>query len=66
MHAKRTENLAGLKSPLVGRLWTGPIARPSRQPWCGECDQARRMLDFDGAGPHPARGPCHTRNPPQP
>ncbi|MGO9294197.1 MAG: hypothetical protein ACLP52_10030 [Streptosporangiaceae bacterium] len=27
--------------------------RPSRPPWCGECDQATRMLAFDGDAPRP-------------
>ena len=30
-----------------------PPARPARPPWCGECDQATRMLGFDGDAPHP-------------
>jgi hypothetical protein len=28
-------------------------ARPARPPWCGECDQATRMLGFDGDAPRP-------------
>jgi hypothetical protein len=28
---------------------------PSRPPWCGECDQATRMLGFDGDAPRPCR-----------
>ena len=30
-----------------------PQARPVRPPWCGECDQATRMLGFDGDAPRP-------------
>ena len=30
-----------------------PLARPTRPPWCGECDQATRMLGFDGDAPRP-------------
>jgi hypothetical protein len=30
-----------------------PPARPARPPWCGECDQATRMLGFDGDAPRP-------------
>src|SRR5260370_1453264 len=29
----------------------GPRTRPRRPPGCGECDQAPRMLDCDGAAP---------------
>lgn len=28
-----------------------PGQRPARPPWCGECDQDTRMLDFDGDTP---------------
>ena len=30
-----------------------PPARLARPPWCGECDQATRMLGFDGDAPRP-------------
>jgi hypothetical protein len=30
-----------------------PPARPARPPWCGDCDQATRMLGFDGDAPRP-------------
>ena len=29
------------------------LRRPPKPPWCGECDQATRMLGFDGDAPRP-------------
>jgi Helix-turn-helix domain len=53
-------NLTGVQNPyavLAARLspaeLPAPPARPARPPWCGECDQATRMLGFDGDAPRP-------------
>ncbi len=48
-------NAAGIRNPgavLAARLSPAglpPPPAPPRPPWCGECDQATRMLDFDGS-----------------
>jgi len=54
-------NAAGVRNPyavLAARLSPGELPppqgqRPTRPPWCGECDQATRMLRFDGDSPSP-------------
>jgi hypothetical protein len=54
-------NTGGVRNPyavLAARLVPAemppPYAqRPPRPPWCGECDQATRMLGFDGDAPRP-------------
>ena len=53
-------NITGVRNPyavLAARLspaeLPAPPARPARPPWCGECDQATRMLGFDGDAPRP-------------
>lgn len=52
-----TDGVRSLYAVLASRLSAAelpsPPTRPSRPPWCGECDQATRMLDFDGDGPRP-------------
>ena len=42
--------LAARLSP--GELPTPPV-RSARPPWCGQCDQTTRMLDFHGDAPRP-------------
>jgi hypothetical protein len=51
-------SITGVRNPyavLAARLspaeLPAPPARPARPPWCGECDQATRMLGFDGDAP---------------
>jgi hypothetical protein len=49
-------NAAGIRNPaavLAARLTPArlPPSVPRRPPWCGDCDQATRMLDFDGDAP---------------
>jgi hypothetical protein len=54
-------NTAGIRNPaavLAARLSPGelPPAEPNaarRPPWCGECDEATRMLDYHGDAPRP-------------
>ena len=52
-------NSAGIRSPfavLAARLAPTELPRLSarrRPPWCGECDERTRMLDFDGGSPRP-------------
>jgi len=55
-------NTAGVRNPyavLAAGLSPGELPpphgqqRPTRPPWCGECDQAARMLGFDGDSPSP-------------
>jgi Helix-turn-helix domain len=53
-------NTSGVRSPyavLATRLspaeLPGPAARSVRPPWCGECDQVTRMLDYHGDAPRP-------------
>jgi Helix-turn-helix domain len=54
-------NTGDVRSPhavLAARLAPGELPTPARQrparpPWCGECDQAKRMLGFDGDAPSP-------------
>jgi hypothetical protein len=54
-------NTEGVRSPyavLTARLSPAevpppPGRRPARPPWCGQCDQATRMLGFDGDAPRP-------------
>ncbi len=54
-------NTDGIRSPyavLTARLSPRELAsppgrHPARPPWCGECDQATRMLGFDGDAPRP-------------
>ena len=54
-------NTSGLRNPyavLAARLSPTELPsphpqRPSRPPWCGECDAATRMLGFDGDAPRP-------------
>lgn len=51
---------AGVRSPyavLAARLSPAelpvPAARSARPPWCGECDEVTRMLDYHGDAPRP-------------
>jgi len=54
-------NTSGVRNPyavLAARLSSAELPpphtqRPSRPPWCGECDQATRMLGFDTDAPRP-------------
>jgi hypothetical protein len=53
-------NTGGVRSPyavLAARLSPAelpvPPARSARAPWCGECDEVTRMLDFDSDAPRP-------------
>jgi Helix-turn-helix domain len=54
-------NTSGVRNPyavLAARLSPAELPpphtrRPSRPPWCGECDQATRILGFDGDAPRP-------------
>jgi Helix-turn-helix domain len=54
-------NTVGVRSPyavLAARLSRAelPATRgqpPARPPWCGQCDEVTRMLDFDGDAPRP-------------
>jgi hypothetical protein len=53
-------NTAGVRNPyavLAARLSPAelplPRARSTRPPWCGECDQVTRMLDYHGDAPRP-------------
>jgi Helix-turn-helix domain len=54
-------NTSGVRNPyavLAARLAPAelPLAhtqRPSRPPWCGQCDERTRMLGFDGDAPRP-------------
>jgi hypothetical protein len=54
-------NTSGVRNPyaaLAARLSPAELPpphrqRPSRPPWCGECDQATRMLGFEGDAPRP-------------
>jgi hypothetical protein len=61
-------NTAGVHNPyavLAARLSAelpAPRTRPARPPWCGQCDQATRMLDFHGDAPRPCprcKKPAH-------
>jgi hypothetical protein len=62
-------NTAGVHNPcavLAARLspaeLPAPRTRPARPPWCGQCDQATRMLDFHGDAPRPCprcKNPAH-------
>jgi hypothetical protein len=65
-------NAMGVRNPyavLTARLSPAELpalpARPERPPWCGECDQVTRMLDYDGDAPRPCPK-CKTRRPRQP
>jgi hypothetical protein len=54
-------NTGGVRNPyavLAARLAPAELPppylrRPSRPPWCGECDQATRMLGYHGDAPRP-------------
>jgi hypothetical protein len=54
-------NTSGVRNPyavLAARLAPAELPSPRAQwpprpPWCGECDQATRMLGFDGDAPRP-------------
>ena len=52
-------NTNGVRNPyavLAARLSKAELPPPTRSPrpaWCGECDQATRMLGFDGDAPRP-------------
>jgi hypothetical protein len=55
-------NISGVRNPyavLAARLSPAELPppphtrRPSRPPWCGECDQATRMFGFDSDAPRP-------------
>jgi hypothetical protein len=54
-------NTGGVRNPyavLAARLAPAELPsarrrRPARPPWCGECDQATRMLGFDSDAPRP-------------
>jgi hypothetical protein len=54
-------NISGVRNPyavLAARLAPAELPlphtqRPSRPPWCGECDERTRMLGFDGDAPRP-------------
>ena len=53
---------AGIRNPIAvvaarlaqaGRPPSGPTRSPGRPPWCGQCDERTRMIDFDGDAPRP-------------
>ena len=54
-------NISGVRNPyavLAARLAPAELPlphtqRPSRPPWCGQCDERTRMLGFDGDAPRP-------------
>src|SRR5262249_17021790 len=54
-------NTTGVRSPyavLAARLSPAELPpphgqRPARPPWCGQCDEITRMLDFYGDAPRP-------------
>ena len=54
-------NTSGVRNPyavLAARLAPAElplphIQRPSRPPWCGQCDERTRLLGFDGGAPRP-------------
>ena len=54
-------NTSGVRNPyavLAARLAPAELPlphtqRPSRPPWCGQCDERTRMLGFDGDAPRP-------------
>jgi hypothetical protein len=53
-------NTTGVRNPyavLAARLSPAelpvPASRSARAPWCGECDQVTRMLDYHGDAPRP-------------
>jgi hypothetical protein len=54
-------NTAGIRNPgalLTARLSPGELPPPApnaarRRPWCGECDEVTRMLDYHGDAPRP-------------
>ena len=54
-------NTAGIRNPyavLAARLSPAELPPPSprqraRLPWCGECDERTRLVDFDGDAPRP-------------
>lgn len=53
-------NTTGVRNPsavLAARLspaeLRAPAAQSARPPWCGECDQVTRMLDYHGDAPRP-------------
>jgi hypothetical protein len=54
-------NTSGVRNPytvLAARLSPAELPlphtqRPSRPPWCGQCDERTRMLGFDGDAPRP-------------
>ena len=58
--ASTRANTSGVHSPyavLAARLSPAelpfPPKRSARPPWCGQCDQTTRMLDFHGDAPRP-------------
>jgi len=58
--AATVANTAGVRNPnavLAARLGPAelspPAARPTRPPWCGDCDQVTRMLDYHSDAPRP-------------
>ena len=64
---------SGIKNPLAvlaARLAQaqlpspGPTRPAGRRPWCGQCDQRTRMLDFDGDAPRPCPR-CKTQSSPR-
>jgi hypothetical protein len=63
-------NTSGVRNPyavLAARLTPAELPlprtqRPSRPPWCGQCDERTRMLGFDGDEPRPCPRPrCKTQ-----
>jgi hypothetical protein len=53
-------NTDGVRNPyavLAARLspaeLPAPPGQPPRPPWCGQCDERTRMIDFDGDAPRP-------------
>jgi hypothetical protein len=53
-------NTTGVRNPyavLTARLSSAELpvvsGRSARPPWCGECDQTTRMLDYHGDAPRP-------------
>jgi hypothetical protein len=53
-------NTTGVRNPcavLAARLSSAELSalsvRSARPPWCGECDQVTRMLDYHGDAPRP-------------
>ena len=50
-HQRCPQRVRSARGPALARRTTAPRPAAARPPWCGECDQDTRMLDFDGDTP---------------